>query len=177
MLRNIAFALLQRNASRVIVSYFELSIFTIGILSFTASTNQINAGESVTLSWNVQDVRRVEIRPALGSVGAYTATNGVGSMTVTVTNSTEFVLIATNAAATKWAVIPSIGVDAVKVTGANMWKSLAFKSEDLHTLLDENGSPLLMGGRRVHFKMVLAHELSNVSYQGLSYITQDSPKK
>jgi hypothetical protein len=69
----------------------------VGILSFAASTNLVAAGENVTLTWAVSDVRRVEIHPAIGSVGAYTATNGVGSLTVAVTNSTEFMLVASNA--------------------------------------------------------------------------------
>ena len=121
------------------IGFREVEVFGrptngIGILSFTASTNQINAGESVTLSWNVQDVRRVEIRPALGSVGAYTATNGVGSMTVTVTNSTEFVLIATNAAG-----IFSRGVSVEVASNALPVRLSEFVAENKYSLKDGYG--------------------------------------
>lgn len=70
----------------------------VGILAFNTSAQQVVAGQPITLSWSVKDVRRVEIRPALGSVGAYTATSGVGSIMFTPTNSTEYFLIASNAA-------------------------------------------------------------------------------
>ncbi|HEU0037665.1 MAG TPA: discoidin domain-containing protein, partial [Verrucomicrobiae bacterium] len=68
----------------------------VGILAFNTSAQQVVAGQPITLSWNVEDVRRVEIRPAPGSVGAYTATSGAGSIMVTPTNSTEYFLIASN---------------------------------------------------------------------------------
>lgn len=85
------------------IGFREVEVFgrptnQIGILSFSASTNQAASGQPVTLSWAVDEVRRVEIHPALGSVGAQTATNGVGLVPVTMEHSTEFVLIATNAA-------------------------------------------------------------------------------
>ena len=80
------------------VEVFGRPTNSVGIFSFAASTNQVAAGENVTLTWAVSDVRRVEIRPAIGSVGACTATNGVGSLTLAVTNSTEFMLVASNAA-------------------------------------------------------------------------------
>ena len=80
------------------VEVFGRPTNNVGILSFAASTNRVAAGENVTLTWAVNEVRRVEIRPAIGSVGAYTTTNGIGSLTVTMTNSTEFILVATNAA-------------------------------------------------------------------------------
>ena len=85
------------------IGFREVEVFGrptngVGILSFTASTNQANAGQNVTLAWSVADVRRVEIHPWIGSVGAYTATSGVGAIPIPVTNSTEFVLVASNAA-------------------------------------------------------------------------------
>lgn len=85
------------------IGFREVEVFgrptnEVGILSFTASTNQVTTGQSVTLSWAVEDVRRVEIYPTLGSVGGYTTTNGMGSITVTPTNSTEFILVASNTA-------------------------------------------------------------------------------
>ncbi|MCL4177641.1 MAG: lamin tail domain-containing protein [Verrucomicrobia bacterium] len=85
------------------IGFREVEVFgrptnQVGILSFTASTNRVVAGQTVTLSWEVDDVRRVEIHPNLGSVGAHTAANGLGSVTVPVDSPTEFMLVATNAA-------------------------------------------------------------------------------
>jgi hypothetical protein len=68
----------------------------VGILAFNASTQQTVGGQPITLSWSVEDVRRLELRPSFGSVGAYTATSGVGSVMFTPTNSTEYLLIASN---------------------------------------------------------------------------------
>ena len=84
------------------IGFREVEVFgratnAVGVLSFTASTNQVSAGQPVTLSWSVEDVRRVEIHPALGSVGASTASNGVGNLTLTPSNSTEYLLVASNA--------------------------------------------------------------------------------
>lgn len=79
--------------------------------------------------------------------------------------------------ATEWRTIPSIGADAVKVSGANVWKEIQFRSTDFDNLKDKNGLPLLMGARRVHFKLVIAHEVTHVTYQGMSYRMQSVPKK
>ncbi len=84
-----------------LIGFREVEVFgkptnTVGVLAFDASTNQIAQGGNVTLSWSVADVKRVEIRPGPGSVGAFTGTNGTGNLNVTVSNTTEFVLIATN---------------------------------------------------------------------------------
>ncbi|PYI89437.1 MAG: hypothetical protein DME26_01290 [Verrucomicrobia bacterium] len=80
------------------VEVFGRPTNAVGILSFNSSAQQINAGESVTLSWQVEDVRRVEIHPVIGSVGASTLPSGLGSLTLSPTNSTEYVLVASNAA-------------------------------------------------------------------------------
>jgi len=85
------------------IGFREVEVFGrptngIGIISFNASTNLVEAGQEVTLSWAVADVRRVAIYPGIGSVGAYTETNGMGRITLTVSNSTEFILVASNAA-------------------------------------------------------------------------------
>jgi len=83
------------------IGFREVEVFgrptnEVGILSFTTSTNQVSSGQKVTLGWLVSDVKRLEIHPALGSVGAYTTTTGVGSVSRVMTNSTEFILLATN---------------------------------------------------------------------------------
>ena len=85
------------------IGFREVEVFgratnDVGILSFNASSQHVQPRQDVTLSWEVEDVRRVEIHPFIGSVGAFTASNGVGSITVRMTNSTEFTLLATNAA-------------------------------------------------------------------------------
>ena len=70
----------------------------VGVLSFSAATNRVASGQPVALAWAVADVQRVEIHPALGSVGAFTAASGDGTVLVTPTKSTEYLLVASNAA-------------------------------------------------------------------------------
>lgn len=76
-----------------------------------------------------------------------------------------------------WRTIPSLGADAVKVSGANTWKEIAFRTIDYETLLDMDGKSLLKGSRRVHFKLDLANELTAVTYGGLSYYLDSVSKK
>lgn len=83
------------------IGFREVEVFGrptnhVGIHAFTASTNHLPSGGEVTLAWAVEDVRRVELHPAIGSVGAFTAADGTGSLTLTLTNSTEFLLVASN---------------------------------------------------------------------------------
>ena len=85
------------------IGFSEVEVFgrpadEVGVNAFTVSTNQVSPGQSVTLDWSVTDVKRAEIFPAIGSVGEHTGTNGIGSFTTPVTNSTEFILVATNRA-------------------------------------------------------------------------------
>jgi hypothetical protein len=86
-------------------------------------------------------------------------------------------MVATDPDGKRWRPIPSIGADAVKVSGANVWKSISFKTLDYQTLLDDQGNPLLVGSRRTHFKVVLSAELTAVAYAGLSYSIESAPKK
>jgi len=86
-------------------------------------------------------------------------------------------MVATDPDGKRWRPIPSIGVDAVKVSGPNVWKTISFKTLDYQTLLDDRGNPLLVGSRRTHFKVVLAAELTAVAYSGLSYTIERVPKK
>ena len=79
------------------VEVFGRATNAVGLLSLGASTNQVTAGQAVTLTWTEDDARRLELHPGFGSVGAYTATSGVGSVTFTPSNSTEYVLIGSNA--------------------------------------------------------------------------------
>jgi hypothetical protein len=85
------------------IGFREVEVFgrptnRIGVVSFDCSTNRVAPGEPVTLSWAVDDVQRVELHPGIGSVGAFTAPGGTGRIDLTVTNSTEFLLVASNAA-------------------------------------------------------------------------------
>ena len=85
------------------IGFREVEVFgrptnQVGVLSFSASTNPVVAGQPVSLTWAIEDVRRVELHPEIGSVGAYTAANGLGSINLTPTNSTEYILVASNAA-------------------------------------------------------------------------------
>ena len=70
----------------------------VGILSFVASDTQVADGQPVTLSWNVDQVKRVEIHPGTGSVGTQTAASGAGSIALRPAQATEYLLIASNAA-------------------------------------------------------------------------------
>ena len=85
------------------IGFREVEVFgrptnEVGILSFTVSTNRVAPGGEVALSWKAEDVRRVELHPGVGSVGAYTAPDGSGQITLPVRASTEFVLVAEGSA-------------------------------------------------------------------------------
>ncbi|HVY71759.1 MAG TPA: lamin tail domain-containing protein, partial [Verrucomicrobiae bacterium] len=70
----------------------------VGVLSFSASSPRVDPGQPVTLHWNIAEARRAEIHPAIGSVGANTLPAGTGTLTLTPQHSTEYILIASNAA-------------------------------------------------------------------------------
>ena len=118
------------------IGFREVEVFgrptnQVGILSFTASTNQVASGQNVTLSWAVDDVRRVEIHPGIGSVGAFTSSHGLGSVTVPVNGSTEFMLVATNAAGTfARAVSVQVGASALPVQLSELVAANKFSLED-----------------------------------------------
>ncbi len=83
------------------LGFREIEVFgrdadEVGILSFSASDTEVSAGGNVTLSWTLEDVKRAEIFPAVGSVGSYTETNGIGSLEQILSASMEFILTATN---------------------------------------------------------------------------------
>ncbi|MDF7797979.1 lamin tail domain-containing protein [Pontiellaceae bacterium B1224] len=83
------------------IGFREVEVFgrpagEVGIQSFSVSDTTVSSGQNVTLDWVVEDVKRAEIFPALGSVGGATDTNGAGSVVQTMTASTEFIMVATN---------------------------------------------------------------------------------
>ncbi len=69
----------------------------VGILDFSASTDRINAGQSVTLSWRVEELDALELHPAGGSVGAFTDSQGNGTHVLSPAVSTEYILVGTAA--------------------------------------------------------------------------------
>jgi hypothetical protein len=100
------------------IGFREVEVFgrpagEVGIMSFTASDTSVSSGQNVTLDWSVVDVMRVSTYPGIGSVGAQTDTNGVGSIQQTMTNSTEFIMVATNHAGT---FAGTVGVEVEGVT-------------------------------------------------------------
>lgn len=70
----------------------------VGIVSFGASATNVAPGGPVTLSWTLEDVRRAEIHPGIGSVGAQTDAAGHGSLAPTPGASVEYVMVASNPA-------------------------------------------------------------------------------
>lgn len=116
------------------VEVFGRATNGLGLLSFTASTQQVVTPQPVTLGWAVEDIRRVEIHPALGSVGAYTATSGVGSIVLTPSNSTEYVMIASNAVG-RFTGAVSVEVDGVPLTV----RISEFVAENKFSLTDGRG--------------------------------------
>jgi Lamin Tail Domain/CotH kinase protein/Fn3 associated len=65
----------------------------VGLLSFEASTNRVEAGGAVTLTWQTEDASEVILYPEIGSVSDLTDSNGVGSITLAPSQSTEYVLL------------------------------------------------------------------------------------
>ena len=70
----------------------------VGVLSFSTTNDQVAATQPVTLWWTTDGLRHLDLHPGFGSVGTYTATSGVGTVTFPATNSVEYVLIGSNAA-------------------------------------------------------------------------------
>src|SRR6185295_5542390 len=68
----------------------------VGVMSFSISSSNVTSGQPVTLSWGVADVRRVALYPPTISVGSNTATSGNGSIILTPSSATEYLLVASN---------------------------------------------------------------------------------
>jgi hypothetical protein len=101
------------------------------ILSFTATTNQIYLGNSVTLAWNVTNANSVVIDNGVGAVAAS------GSRQVSPTNTTTYSLTATNTNAVRTAsltviVDPGVPIASSLVTNTprNTPVSLALRGSD-----------------------------------------------
>lgn len=68
----------------------------IGLLAFAASSDRIASGGSATLTWQAQALHRLNLYPGGQSVGAFTGQSGAGALTVSPSNSIEYVLVGTN---------------------------------------------------------------------------------
>ena len=66
----------------------------VGLLSFEASANRVQAGQPVTLTWRAEDVRQMHLYPDVGSLDGLTDSSGAGSITVLADRSVEYVLVA-----------------------------------------------------------------------------------
>jgi hypothetical protein len=69
---------------------------TVGLRSFAASRERVAAGESTTLTWQVEGLESLVLHPSMGSVGAHTHADGTGALTLTPSASVEYVLVGTN---------------------------------------------------------------------------------
>jgi len=65
----------------------------LGILDFSVSTDRIGSGESVTLSWEVEALDTLVLYPGGESVAGYTDGSGNGTLVLSPTNSTEYLLV------------------------------------------------------------------------------------
>ncbi|MFC4991479.1 sulfatase-like hydrolase/transferase [Rubritalea tangerina] len=65
------------------------------VTKFSSNDLAINPGQTITLSWQVENADSVTISPDIGDV-TWLTQNGVGSTTVTLTEATTFTLTATN---------------------------------------------------------------------------------
>ncbi|MFM7100872.1 MAG: lamin tail domain-containing protein, partial [Verrucomicrobiota bacterium] len=84
------------------LGFREVAVFgrptpEVGILHFQADPPEAGSPDR-TLSWQVEDVLRLELHPGAGSVGAFTAADGRGVARVRPGQSTEYLLVATNTA-------------------------------------------------------------------------------
>jgi hypothetical protein len=68
----------------------------VGLLDMGASTTRIASGQSAVLTWRVEDLHRLDLHPAIGSVGAFTGIDGAGALMVSPTSSVEYLLVGTN---------------------------------------------------------------------------------
>lgn len=103
------------------------------ISAFNASRNYVAAGESTTLSWNVQHAQSVAISPGLGNVTAQTSA-GLGSTNIQPSAPTTYVLTATNSFGTTNA---QVQVQLVQPAGHLVISE--FMANDASTLADEDG--------------------------------------
>jgi len=84
------------------IGFREVAVFgrptnEVGILQFEANPAATGSAEA-TLSWQVEDVLRLELHPGVGSVGSLTSADGKGLIGLTPARSTEYLLVASNTA-------------------------------------------------------------------------------
>jgi len=69
----------------------------VGLFSLTASQNQLQSGEAVTLAWSIEDVSELILYPGMASVRHLTDSQGMGTITLSPEQSTEYILVAEGA--------------------------------------------------------------------------------
>jgi hypothetical protein len=65
----------------------------VGVVGFSASTNAITGGESVTLTWQIEELDTLDLYPGGTSVLPFTDGNGNGTLLVAPTSSVEYLLV------------------------------------------------------------------------------------
>ena len=103
------------------------------IQAFSASREYVAAGESATLSWNVQYAQSVAISPGIGNVTAQTS-SGLGQTNIQPTATTTYVLTAANSFGTT-----NAQVQVHLVHPADHLVISEFMANDQSTLADEDG--------------------------------------
>lgn len=78
------------------VQVFGRPAHEIGLLAFSASANSIASGDSTTLTWQAEELHRLDLYPGGQSVGAFTDNGGAGQLTVSPATSVEYLLVGTN---------------------------------------------------------------------------------
>ena len=83
------------------IGFREIAVFgrptnEVGILRFEVTPPSLDPGHLV--SWQVEDVQRLELRPGVGSVGDRTGPDGRGQILLRPAASTEYLLVASNSA-------------------------------------------------------------------------------
>jgi hypothetical protein len=118
------------------VQVFGRATNEVGILSFTATATQILAGASTTLQWQESGLYRLDLYPSIGSVGADTASSGLGSRSVPLTNSTEFLLVGATYTNTFTRSLT------INVNGSNLPPRITeFVANNKYSLRDGNNAP------------------------------------
>ncbi|MCW1923130.1 lamin tail domain-containing protein [Luteolibacter arcticus] len=78
------------------VQAFGLTAAETGLTGFTATPAQITSGQSSTLAWQEEGLRELSLYPGVGSAGFYVNPQGAGSLVVSPTATTEYLLVGKN---------------------------------------------------------------------------------
>ncbi|MCP5519466.1 MAG: hypothetical protein H7A45_19660 [Verrucomicrobiales bacterium] len=109
--------------------------FTRLIDSFAASTTEINAGESLTLSWEVAPDAAMQIQPGIGDITG----QPTGNREVTPAKDTLYTLIATRDTVTNQAVVDIIVRRAAEDALVDVWDAAAVNEGAITSWTSANG--------------------------------------